>query len=763
MEEVTPRASPALGTAEQAVLGAAGGEAGGSAWAIRELVDFLAGAWADLEEAETVRAALAHAVRALRADVAALILEGMATERAGANAAGVGEGELLAAACGRRGILEVPGAGMRQAVSVPVEDEPPGRLVLARQRSLSPEELELLRGLARGLAIGLRMQRALAQARAQTAENERLAERLRHRQALLERLTRIERAITHGAGRQTALDMIAQGARELVGDEMAGLRLADPAEPGRPRVAAAAGVDPCVLERIAQAVESIAGDGRERLLLVEGAGDRGLGGAASAMAAPVYEKGVAIGSLIVATSRRDRRYSEAEQEALLAFAEHASLALSDARTVEEAVFRSLHDPLTELPNRLLFQDRLDHALALAERSGRRVGVLFLDLDGFKRVNDSLGHAAGDELLVAVADRLRRSVRAADTVARFGGDEFAVLLEELASEGDAAGAAERLLAALAEPFRVRSRSVVLTASVGVAVGAGRRDDLVQAADLAMYRAKEGGKGRAALFRPEMRAAVAKRLDLEVDLRRALDQQRLEVYFQPIVEIAGGRIVGFEALARWCHPRQGWISPADFVPLAEETGLILPLGEWVLREACRFAARWPAEQPHLSLSVNLSAAQLEHPVLADTVAAVLAEEGLDPARLVLEITETVLMRDADPGVEQLARLKALGVGLAIDDFGTGSWSLRHLERLPVDGLKIAKVFTDGLLDPEREPVVVQAILDLGASFGLWVVAEGVEREEQARRLVELGCTLGQGYHFARPASAGRAAALLAGSRP
>jgi len=741
-----------------------------ASWSTHELVDFLASVWADPDEAEALRSTVARAVEALRAELGAVVRDGRVVAVAGGRAAGVPEGELLAVAEGRRGIVEVPEVGVSQAVSVAIEDEPPGRLLVARPVSFSREELDLLRGLARVLTITLRMQRALTQVREQAAENERLAERLRHRQALLERLTRIERSITHGADRQTVLDMIAQGASELVGDEMAGLRLVDPADPARTRVVAAVGVEPELLDAVVQGRVGLGVGGRAiaegRLVIAEEGVDEehalpevAARGVRAAMAAPVYEKGVVIGSLIVATAKPGRRYSEAEQEALLAFAEHASLALSDARTVQEAVFRSLHDVLTELPNRLLFQDRLDHALALAERTGRRVGVLFLDLDGFKRVNDSLGHAAGDELLVAVAGRLRCSVRPADTVARFGGDEFAVLLEELPADGDAERAAERLLGELGEPFEIRSRKIVIGASVGVAVGKSRRDDLVHAADLAMYGAKEDGKGRIRVFRPEMRTAVAERLDLEVDLRRALDQQRLEVHFQPIVELTSGEPRGFEALARWCHPRRGWISPAEFVPLAEESGLILALGEWVLREACRFGAGWPAARSDLSLSVNLSAAQLEHPGLADTVQATLAETGLAPERLVLEITETVLMRDADAAIEQLERLKRLGVGLSIDDFGTGYWSLRHLERLPLDGLKIAKVFVDGLLESERDPVVVRAVLDLGASFRLRVVAEGVERAEQVRRLLELGCTLGQGYYFARPASAVRASALLA----
>ncbi|MER3411806.1 MAG: hypothetical protein C4305_05515, partial [Thermoleophilia bacterium] len=733
-----------------------------SLWSVRELVDLLASVWADLDEEEALAVTVARCVEILGAEVAAVVADGRVAAVAGA-AAGADDGDLLAVADGRKGIVELPWAGVSQAVSVAVEDERPGRLLIVRKQPLGPQELDLLRGLARVLSISLRMHRTLAQVRAQAEENERLAERLRHRQALLERLTRIERAITHGADRQTVLDMIAQGASELVGDEAAGLGLLHPDDSERARVVAAVGIAPELLDPLLQgpAGSSLGGRAMEQGRLVavdederEGAAELTEQGLRAAMAAPVHEKGRVIGSLVVATARRGRRYSEAERETLLAFAEHASLALSDARTVEDAVFRSVHDPLTELPNRLLFQDRLDHALALAERSGRPVAVLFLDLDGFKRVNDSLGHAAGDELLVAVAGRLRRSVRPADTVARLGGDEFAILIEELPPDVQAGSAAERILGELAEPFVIRSRSVVLGASVGVAVGTSRRDDLVHAADLAMYRAKEEGKGRVQVFQPEMRAAVTQRLDLEVDLRRALDHERLEVYFQPVVRIADGSIVGFEALARWCHPRRGWVSPAEFVPLAEETGLILPLGEWVLREACRFAASWPRSRPELWLSVNLSAAQLEHPDLVEMVRTTLDASALEPERLWLEITETVLMRDAEEAVAQLARLKSLGIGLSIDDFGTGHWSLRHLERLPLDGLKIAKVFVDGLLDPERDPVVVRAVLDLGASFSLQVIAEGVERLDQARRLQELGCALGQGYLFARPASGRRA---------
>jgi diguanylate cyclase (GGDEF)-like protein len=438
---------------------------------------------------------------------------------------------------------------------------------------------------------------------------------------------------------------------------------------------------------------------------------------------------------------------------------------------EQLQHNAFHDALTGLANRALFTDRLEHALARTDRAGT-VGVLFVDLDDFKAVNDGAGHAAGDTLLLAVADRLRQVLRPEDTVARLGGDEFAVLLED-ASGGSARTAAERLVAALAEPFAdpagEAGGSVRVTASVGIATGRpGRHQaaELVRHADVAMYAAKEAGKGRAAVFTPDMDSAIIGQLRLKAELARAVENGEFVVHYQPTVALGTGRLSGVEALVRWQHPERGLVPPVEFIPLAEQTGLVVDIGRHVLREACRQVRAWhvayPAEPP-LTVSVNLSARELDEPGLVASVRAALADSGLDPAHLVLEITESLLLVDLDRTVRTLAELRALGLRLAVDDFGTGYSSLAYLENLPVDILKIDKSFVDRIggapadlraADPRepgddgRQPVMVSAISQLGHALHLQLVAEGIELPEQADALRDLACQYGQGYLFSRP---------------
>jgi diguanylate cyclase (GGDEF)-like protein len=394
---------------------------------------------------------------------------------------------------------------------------------------------------------------------------------------------------------------------------------------------------------------------------------------------------------------------------------------------------------------------VEYALDRRKRTEAAVAVLFVDLDDFKTVNDSLGHSVGDELLVAVGERLREATRPSDTPARIGGDEFAVLLEDLDAEDSVVAVTERVLAAVSGPFRLHGSRLVVRASVGVAIAGPEvsAGDLLRSADTAMYTAKEQGKGRYELFEPRMHTAARRRLELRNELQDAVDAHAFVLHYQPVVELATSEIVGFEALIRWAHAERGLVPPGEFVPVLEETGLILPVGSRILAEACDAAARWSrlAERP-VDVSVNISAAQLLDDGLVARVDELLHETGLQPSSLLLEITETVLMAETGRALAQLEGLKALGVKLAIDDFGTGYSALEYLRRFPVDMLKIARPFVDRVGLDEGATRLAEAIVNLGTSLGLRVVAEGIEREVERDLLRAFGCQLGQGFLFARP---------------
>jgi diguanylate cyclase (GGDEF)-like protein/PAS domain S-box-containing protein len=421
--------------------------------------------------------------------------------------------------------------------------------------------------------------------------------------------------------------------------------------------------------------------------------------------------------------------------------------VSERRRLEEQLtHQAFHDPLTGLANRALFRDRVSHALALAQRRGSPVTVLYLDLDDFKNVNDSLGHAEGDRLLIAAAERFLACARSADTVARLGGDEFAILIE--GADGRE-GLPERVAAAMSHPFSLSGNQVRVTVSIGVASATPGdiADDLLRNADMAMYAAKRHGKGRAETYESRMYADIRERLDLEATLRDAIERRQLTLFYQPIVNLQGGGIYGMEALLRWDHPQFGRLLPQHFVPLAEETGLIVQLGSWVLGEACRQLQVWQTAHPEcrLAISVNISGRQLQGAGLADALRQTLTSSGVDPSWVVLEITESVLMQETDAVLERLQQLKALGVRLAIDDFGTGYSSLSYLQRFPIDILKIAKPFVEEVGMGADRSALARAIVGLGDTLKLQTIAEGIERAEQRAALLELGCTLGQGHHF------------------
>ena len=488
----------------------------------------------------------------------------------------------------------------------------------------------------------------------------------------------------------------------------------------------------------------------------------------SALGVPLASGGTTVGVIGLASGTADRTFGPRETHALARFAQLASIALDNSRLFDEARRGALHDPLTGLPNRELLTDRIAHALVSShEDSSNPVAVILLDLDRFKVINESVGHAVGDRLLVAVGQRLVACLRPSDTVARFGGDEFGIILDPVDDADDVRRIADRIDTEFRAPFSMGGRDWFISASLGIAIGRPGRatpDEMLREAEIAMVRAKSDPTRRYALFEASMSDQTMERIDLENDLRLAIERGQLRLHYQPLVDLATDRIVGFEALVRWQHPYRGLVAPMAFIPLAEETGLIVPLGRWVLETACRQATKWRDARPDGArqlMSVNLSARQFAQPDLVDQVDAILTETGMDPSTLELEITESVVMDQSEAGVRTLSRLRDMGVRLVLDDFGTGYSSLSYLKHLPLDTIKIDRTFVAGL-DGPADRSIVDAVIGLAHGLGISVVAEGIETERQFEVLRSMGCDIGQGYLFARPLPAAEAARLLSPRR-
>ncbi len=710
-------------------------------WAAQQLAELLGWLSAHTNPATVAERGIERVAEILEAEIVALVRPGCETVSIGFPFDQYPEGLLERQVTEPVEQVLVPRLGPCAVVSEPLDRERLQWLVVARAGGpYSPEERDLLRGAARVLDLA----------------NQMLGRRL-----LLERVSGIQTLLVRRTRPQEILDLIVASAAELTGSDISVLRHAGP-PPGR---VATLGACVGLSEEERRLMSDSPGRGLTRQVLEQGrlivrddyqadpASNAMLqsNGVSSLMGAPVREGETVVGALLVGSRGAGRRYSEAEKAALETFAEHASMALIDARMVADAIHRSLHDPLTELPNRELFSDRLAQAIGRAERASSKVAVLFIDIDRFKTVNDSLGHRAGDGVLIAAAHRLDACLRPGDTVARLGGDEFAILVED-ADEELGQAVADRVLVALERPFAIAGRTVQLSASIGIAVAGKVGEDPLRDGDLAMYGAKAEGRGRTSVFRPAMRAAVRERLALEAELRGADQRDELFLEYQPIVELTSGRLAMVEALLRWEHPVRGRLEPAAFLQLAEETGAIDPFGRWVIRAACEQARRWqPAAARPIPVCVNVSPAQLHAGDIVRAVADALSVTGLRPEALIIELTETVIMQDVVSAVQRLRGLRELGVSLAVDDFGTGYCSLQYLQQFPVDYLKIASPFVADIAGPDADLSLIRAITDLGISCGLQLIAEGIEYAHQRDQLVEIGCELGQGFLFARPESA------------
>jgi diguanylate cyclase (GGDEF)-like protein len=708
-------------------------------WGTSQLVEFLAVLSGQLDEANAMRAAVERVLESLDAEIGVLL---------DADCAPV---VVVGLQADDKRLLRLIGIGLevdrgstveglgecRTACAALAAGADSYRLLVARLgvEDFLPRELLLLRGMAWVLDLTRRQFKVLSE--------------LNERQRVLEQLSRVQRHIAAREPLPEVFDAVTQSALSLVGSEYALLHLFDHVGPSAVSVSGVAEqlrTEPWLNQFSGAVAEAVCR--RDQPVHSPDSCDGFAGGNRSALGAPVRENGEAVGALVVISPPHGGAFAPAQEQALITFADQVSVALSDART-QLAAQHAVRDAVTGLPNRVFFLDQLESALA----AGNRVHVLFLDLDRFKHVNDTLGHAVGDELLRRVGRRLRETLRGGERLARFGGDEFAVLLHNETDDG-VRRCAERLLAAMSRPYQIGSEQITVGSSIGVAaaVEGSSAAEVLRNADTAMYRAKHTGGGQLVTF-DLARHTVLRHQSAEAELRHAMGTEALRVAFQPIMGLRDGTLHAVEALARWDHPTRGLVPPADFIPLAEETGLIIPLGRQVLSISCAQAAAWSEvveDGPGPSVSVNISARQLHDPGFLADVRGVLADTRLDADRLILEVTEGTMAGDLDGVLEVMLRLRELGVRLAIDDFGTGYSSLSYLRMFPVEFLKVDTSFVESVAPPWQGREFVEAIVRLAHALSMTPVAEGVETEEQVEALIEVGCEIGQGFLLARPMS-------------
>ena len=708
-----------------------------SNWSTHELTEFFSAVNAAADEESAVAHAVERAAEMVEAEVAAVMV---GDEVLGAW--GFGPEVPVAGLLRADERLGVPGLGsLHTCYTALGESRKLGALMVGRlSGEFGPEERQMLQGMAHVLGLALRSIRVLTDERGLRADSEREAEVALTRQMLVETLLTIQRSISGRRPLPEILDLVTSGAAVLLGANSVALMLAEEGRSRRLTVASTAGTP-----------EAATHDGEAREAMAGGQALIRALSRDSVIAAPVQITGELAGSLVARLPGPAERHTE-RRDQLAAFAQQVSLALTDARTVE-AVHEAHHDPVTGLPNRGLFLKIFNRVLASRDVATDPTSVLFIDLDRFKAVNDSLGHEAGDALLAVVAGRIRGCVRASDTTARLGGDEFAVLLHDSPIES-ATSVAERIINAVKEPFRVVDRDIFIGASIGVAISretSEHSDVLLNNADVAMYRAKKEGPGKVVVYEPYMHTEALNFLSLRGDLQKALDAGEFALQYQPLIRLETGEVAGVEALIRWHSPGRGLVSPIDFIPIAEESGLIVEIGQWVLETAATQVAAWRRTFPDLTLNVNVSGHQLVHPRFADNVMRALAVAGLPSSTVTLELTESVLMSEPDLARSSLTALRRLGVQLSIDDFGTGYSSLAYLRELPVDELKVDRAFIARAELTAEDLALVRTIVQLGQILGLRVVAEGIENAAQLEALRSLGCGYGQGYHLCRPADA------------